>query len=71
MADKNGNDNCLENLACPECGEHESLMIQVTTWVEMQDRGSGDHEDLEWDDNSLIRCPSCYHEAAAKSFMFE
>lgn len=59
--DRNGNHNCLEGLECPECGNHDRLKIFCLTAVFMEDMGSGDHEDLEYDDKSHCDCPDCGH----------
>lgn len=59
--DHNGNGNCIEGLECPECGASEEFYIKVETFMSMRDEGSGDHEDVEWDDESEIRCQDCGH----------
>lgn len=69
--DKNGNSNCLEGYECPNCGWNDQLNIWVTTKIEMFDRGSGDHEDLDYDDNSHAECPNCGHGGALSLFRIE
>ena len=40
----------------------------MTTMMEMEDMGSGDHEDLDWDDKSHMECRECGHGGAAATF---
>ena len=68
MPDRNGNENCLENYQCPNCGNHETLRIQCVTMVKMTDMGSEEHEDLEWDENSYMECPQCHHNGKSSLF---
>jgi hypothetical protein len=49
----------LEDLACPACGNDEALSIRVRTWMLVHDGGSGDHGDIEWDDDSECICDEC------------
>ena len=68
MADRNGNENCLEGYECPNCGQFKRFKIYVETLMEMEDMGSGEHEGVEWDDDSHILCPECGHGGKAATF---
>jgi hypothetical protein len=62
------NTNCLEGKACPKCGQEDRLMITGLTTFEVTDDGTGDHGDVEWDDDSPCSCPSCGHAGKLKDF---
>ena len=53
------NTNCLENRQCPQCEQTERFKITATTVFELYDDGTGDHEDVEYDEESYARCPDC------------
>lgn len=64
---------CLEDMACPECGQRDSFRIRVSTVVEINDDGTDDHEDTEWDNNSFCACPNdhCPAEGKVRDFTFK
>ena len=62
------NTNCLEGMACPKCGQTESLHIAVTSWVKMTDDGTDGMTDTEWDENSPCQCLECDHFGLAHEF---
>lgn len=63
------NTNCLEGLACPECGQADRLHISVTGMVEMTDDGfDGFLGDTEWDDTSYAVCPECEFRGTVREF---
>jgi hypothetical protein len=66
--DANGNENCLVGMQCPKCEQCESFGISVRTIVEMFDNGSGDHQDLEYDDDDWAECTSCNYEGTVGTF---
>lgn len=53
------NTNCLEDRHCPQCLQTDRFKITATTVFELFDDGTGDHEDVEYDDNSPVHCPEC------------
>ena len=65
------NTNCLEGLACPQCGNDERLFIVGMSVFEVVDDGTLEHESVEWDDSSHTRCPQCNHEGNLCEFREE
>ena len=53
------NTNCLEGVACPECGSEGPFRISGCSIFEVWDGGTEGHEDVEWGDDSVIQCKSC------------
>ncbi len=59
------NDNCLQDMCCPECGNEDELLIAATMFVSVTDDGTdpngGSNKDFdqEWDDDSACKCPEC------------
>jgi len=53
------NDNCLENISCPECGHTDSFIIEVKTQADVNDEGAVTFGDMQWDEWSLITCKNC------------
>ena len=51
-----GNENCLEGLACPKCGNDERLFITGSAVFEVHDDGTENYQDVEWDSNSPTAC---------------
>jgi hypothetical protein len=64
-------ENCLTDMACPECGSRDYFKITMSSVFEMFDDGTGDHEDTEWDGTSACTCGECGHEGTAADFTFE
>lgn len=62
------NTNCLEGIACPECGNHKSFSILMSSWFDINDDGTGDNEDTEWGDDSAITCTECQHSGTVAAF---
>jgi hypothetical protein len=62
------NENCLEGLECPKCGNHDELDIAAIAWLRVVDKGTGDYKDPEWNDGSACRCPRCGYVATVASF---
>jgi sarcosine oxidase delta subunit len=58
--ESNRNTNCLENVACPFCGNRDRFVIGITATFDVFDNGTGYQiGDNEWDDKSYIRCGDC------------
>jgi len=67
------NSNCLENIACPICGNRDEFKVEVLTRASLTDDGTdaevGDHE---YSENSYIECFSgtCRHHGRVRDFTF-
>lgn len=46
-------------MACPGCGQDESIHIVATVWAELTPEGIGEAHDFEWDGDSICTCPQC------------
>lgn len=57
--DQNGNENCLEGYACPQCGNAQRLRITARTTCELTDAGSAALEGVEYDETAPTTCPEC------------
>ena len=55
------NENCLEGIRCPGCGNEERLFITATIRADVTDDGAepADGCGMHWDDASLAICPEC------------
>jgi predicted RNA-binding Zn-ribbon protein involved in translation (DUF1610 family) len=55
------NDNCLEGIGCPRCGNEDRFLIVATIVADVTDDGAdiAAHTDMEWDEASSTRCPDC------------
>ena len=62
------NTNCLEHIACPQCGNDSALKIAVTALAHVTDDGAETFGDLEWDDQSFAACPACGREGKLGEF---
>ena len=64
------NTNCLENIACPQCGKEDTFTIIVLTQAHVTDNGAEPFGDMEWDENSSMTCP-CGNSGKVSEFMRE
>lgn len=62
------NDNALEGITCPNCGQTTDFQITATATFDVTDEGTGDYQSVEWDDNSPIHCGKCGHMGLIKDF---
>lgn len=62
------NTNCLEGIRCPKCGSYEPFRITVTCTALAYDEGASNPEDIDWDDESDIRCVECGHTGVVADF---
>jgi hypothetical protein len=64
------NQNCLEGIRCPQCGNDDRLLIVTTVLADVTDAGAdiADGSDMHWDDSSLTRCPACDRDGPLKDF---
>lgn len=67
------NKNCLEGMACPECGSEGPFQIVATALMEVHDDGvegpaSSFGQGYQWTSGSFCRCAACEHEATVGDF---
>ncbi|MCA9062663.1 MAG: hypothetical protein KDA96_06375 [Planctomycetaceae bacterium] len=62
------NTNCLENLACPKCGNDDCLRIAVTAVATVTDDGAEVTGAIDWHDRSFATCPCCGHDGTVGDF---
>ena len=53
------NTNCLQDIACPQCGQTDSFIIEVKTRANVTDNGAETFGDMYWDERSFIECKNC------------
>lgn len=62
------NSNCLEGLRCPDCGNDSRFYIAGTALFEVFDDGTGDVEQIDWEDDSNCLCPNCQKSGKVSEF---
>lgn len=62
------NINCLENIACPNCGNEDRFNIVVTAVATVTDDGAEVTGAIDWHDRSFISCPACEHDGTFGEF---
>ena len=62
------NVNALLGVACPECEQDDCFYIQAEAMFTVTDDGTECEGDVEWDNNSTIRCSSCAHSGKVAEF---
>jgi predicted RNA-binding Zn-ribbon protein involved in translation (DUF1610 family) len=67
------NENCLEGLKCPKCGNEDRFFILATIVADVTDDGAdiAKHSDMEWDSASDTRCPDCGETGLLSQFKTE
>lgn len=65
------NTNCLENIQCPKCNHEGPFWITASTTALVHDDGEEEYGDLEWDNDSYIRCQACHHTGLVSGFTAE
>jgi len=65
---ESSNDNCLDHVKCPKCGQEKTFEIEANTMVEVRDDGTDEYRDMEWGWNSHINCLECGHEGRLWQF---
>lgn len=53
------NNNVLEGMTCPQCGNEEPFIIEMTGAFKVFDNGTEDMYDTNWDDDSECVCGDC------------
>ena len=55
------NENCLQGIKCPDCGNEDRFHIAVLSFTDVSDDGTGSEVcDTEWDGRSAIECSECH-----------
>jgi len=66
------NTNCLEGIACPQCGQADRFKIEAKVLMNVSDDGSEDcglgHH---WDAQSFCQCVKCGHSAELSTFGYD
>ena len=62
------NDNCLEGIRCPHCGQEDRFHITATVTCAVTDEGSDPVGHHSWDDGSFTSCPECGLQGTLKEF---
>jgi hypothetical protein len=64
------NENCLEGIRCPDCGNEDCMLIMTTVLAEVTDDGAdiADCSGMHWDGASMTRCPECDKEGLLRAF---
>lgn len=67
------NENCLEGVRCPECGQEDSFWIEARALCKVFDDGIEESQDFEWDENSFCMCSNsnCKFIAKVKDFQIQ
>ena len=60
MPKENMNSNCLEGKMCPRCKSQGPFRIAATALFTVEDDGTEDYEDVEWNDRSYFECKNCH-----------
>ncbi len=64
------NENCLTNIACPECGNRDQFRIEMKSTFTLRDDGTDGHGDTEWGRHAYCQCGQCQHEGRVRDFTF-
>ncbi len=62
------NVNCLLGVMCPKCEQEDRFYITATACWEVCDDGTGEYEDVAWDDDSDCTCAVCGKSGVLKDF---
>lgn len=65
------NENCLEGIRCPECGNTDEFYIYGSATFLVVDDGVEDTVNPEWDNDSPTQCTQCKHTDDLYFFMEE
>lgn len=55
------NENCLEGIRCPKCGNTDEFYISGSAMFLVSDEGVEDTVNPEWDNDSPTQCTKCNH----------
>lgn len=62
------NENCLEGIYCPRCGQEDRFYIDARVTCLVTDDGAEAQGDTEWDADSYCRCGGCEWYGPLKGF---
>lgn len=62
------NDNCLQDHACPECGDRGYFKVEVSCTLNLCDSGIDDDEKDDYNDTSYTTCCDCGYAEEMRSF---
>lgn len=66
------NENCLEDIACPKCGNRTSFNVEAKTTAVLFDDGTDRTiGGMEYDEDSYFKCRKCSFHCQLKVFMIE
>lgn len=65
------NTKCLDGMKCPKCGYIDSFVISSTCYATWEDDGSGDYEEIDFDNNSWCLCSECGYSEEVWHFIEE
>lgn len=65
------NINCLEGIACRQCGNDSRINIAVKTLAVVTDQGAETFGDMDWGEDSYAECPECHHRSTVAGFRIE
>lgn len=65
------NDNCLQDIACPQCGARNRFIIQATSSFVMSDSGTDEFGDVEYDNDNYVACDDCGHDGKLSEFRID
>ncbi len=65
---KNPNVNCLQGLACPNCGSFGPFAIDCKAFFDVSDDGTDNARDVRWDEYSTTVCQACDFTGKLKMF---
>jgi DNA-directed RNA polymerase subunit RPC12/RpoP len=63
-------DDHLTDIVCPECGDRDAISIAAESWFEIYPDGTGEHEDVNWEQTAGCKCRQCGHHATVADFTF-
>jgi len=69
--DHNGNDNCLDGVQCPRCGNASNFLVEGTAQFRLTDDGAEHEGDVIYDEDSAVWCEQCHHTAPLRAFYFD
>jgi hypothetical protein len=62
------NENCLEGIKCPDCGQDQEFRIQANAVFVVTDSGTDSCSDVSWDEQSHILCSECERSGTVGEF---
>lgn len=68
---RKANENCLENVRCPNCGNMDKVLVVATVWVVVTDDGADidpDDASFDYEAESAAQCPDCEYTGTWQDF---